>query len=489
MQTTPNLGLKKPEGTDVVDIADLNGNMNVLDAEVVKKASTTTDGRMSKEDFTKLAGIAAGANNYVHPATHPASVIVQDASNRFVTDAEKAGWNAKASTAVATTSANGLMSAGDKGKLDSAVPTKTTAEITYYVRTDGNDNNAGTANTAAGAFRTIQKAVNSVPQIVNHTVTINVAAGTYSEDVILRNFITGDVFNGFILKAANNNQNATNVNSITFKYCTGRVEASGFTATTNSQEGFIALYTRMSVFTNCFVAAPSASAGIALVSSVGRVQGGAVSNRQVGIISNYYSHLYVQDVEGSGNEIGIYAATGAILCPGGIMPSATTQEFVMQGGAIFPLNGVINPWGDNTHSQRSHARAGRNASLSLANNSWTKVVFDTEWDDQLNEYDPTTGRFTAAVAGIYAIDARILITAMPSTSVMYAAIYRNNIQEQANIVHTSIGNADASVFVSGQVELAAGDYIEVFVLQFSGGTRSVPPSLPTYTNLQVTRIA
>ncbi|SDD75764.1 hypothetical protein SAMN02799630_03950 [Paenibacillus sp. UNCCL117] len=118
MQTTPNLGLKKPEGTDVVDIADLNSNADVLDAEVAKKASATADGRMSKEDFAKLAGIAAGANNYVHPATHPASVIVQDASNRFATDAEKAAWNAKASTAVATTSVNGLMSAADKGKLD-----------------------------------------------------------------------------------------------------------------------------------------------------------------------------------------------------------------------------------------------------------------------------------------------------------------------------------------------------------------------------------
>lgn len=30
---------------------------------------------------------------YTHPATHPASVIVQDANNRFVTDVEKNNWN------------------------------------------------------------------------------------------------------------------------------------------------------------------------------------------------------------------------------------------------------------------------------------------------------------------------------------------------------------------------------------------------------------
>ncbi len=210
MKTTGNLGLRKPDGTDIVDIADLNNNMDVLDTEVVKLASTTAPGRMSAADKAKLDGIAAGANNYVHPAgdgslhvpatgtgnsgkvlkagstagsaawgnvafaevngkpttlggygitdaapsshvgaggsahaaattsaagfmstadkakldgiaagannythpaAHPASIITQDANNRLVTDAEKSAWNAKASTAVATTSANGLMAA------------------------------------------------------------------------------------------------------------------------------------------------------------------------------------------------------------------------------------------------------------------------------------------------------------------------------------------------------------------------------------------
>lgn len=32
---------------------------------------------------------------YEHPANHPPSIITQDASNRFVTDAEKTTWNAK----------------------------------------------------------------------------------------------------------------------------------------------------------------------------------------------------------------------------------------------------------------------------------------------------------------------------------------------------------------------------------------------------------
>ena len=62
-------------------------------------ATTTTDGFMSSSDKTKLDGIEAGANAYIHPLSHPPSIIEQDASNRFVTDAEKVEWNGKAAGA------------------------------------------------------------------------------------------------------------------------------------------------------------------------------------------------------------------------------------------------------------------------------------------------------------------------------------------------------------------------------------------------------
>ena len=39
-------------------------------------------------------------------------------THRFITDTERSTWNGKASTAVATQSANGLMSSADKKKLD-----------------------------------------------------------------------------------------------------------------------------------------------------------------------------------------------------------------------------------------------------------------------------------------------------------------------------------------------------------------------------------
>ena len=57
----------------------------VVSSSNIPKASTTVDGKMSKEDKAKLDGIAAGANNYVLPSTLPASMITQDDDHYFVT--------------------------------------------------------------------------------------------------------------------------------------------------------------------------------------------------------------------------------------------------------------------------------------------------------------------------------------------------------------------------------------------------------------------
>lgn len=127
MQQTSNYSLNKPEQTDVVNIEDLNVNFDIIDNEIKKvndnKVSSEAGKGLSANNYTtaektKLSGISTNANNYTHPATHPPDIIAQNSTNRFVTDAEKASWNGKAGTSVATTSTNGLMSTTDKTKLD-----------------------------------------------------------------------------------------------------------------------------------------------------------------------------------------------------------------------------------------------------------------------------------------------------------------------------------------------------------------------------------
>ena len=82
---------------------------NVVSAQDWRAVTDNLKGYMTPELKKKLDGIATGANNYVHPSTHPATMITQDATHRFVSDTEKNTWNSKASTAVVSTTANGLM--------------------------------------------------------------------------------------------------------------------------------------------------------------------------------------------------------------------------------------------------------------------------------------------------------------------------------------------------------------------------------------------
>ena len=94
-----------------------------MNEKLKTKVSVESGKGLSTNDYTtaeknKLAGIAAGANAYAHPSSHPATMIIEDSTHRFVTDVEKSNWNGKAPKDVATTSANGLMAAADKVKLN-----------------------------------------------------------------------------------------------------------------------------------------------------------------------------------------------------------------------------------------------------------------------------------------------------------------------------------------------------------------------------------
>ena len=94
-----------------------------MNEKLKTKVSVESGKGLSTNDYTtaeknKVSGIAAGANAYTHPSSHPATMITEDSTHRFVTDVEKSNWNGKAPKDVATTSVNGLMAAADKVKLN-----------------------------------------------------------------------------------------------------------------------------------------------------------------------------------------------------------------------------------------------------------------------------------------------------------------------------------------------------------------------------------
>jgi hypothetical protein len=112
-----SLNKKHASGSDNQDLSNLvvkvTGSSLVPNTEIAKIHISGSDNQdlsglqpketgkgLSTNDYTtaeqtKLTGIQAGANNYTHPANHPASIITQDVSNRFVNDTEKGIWNGK----------------------------------------------------------------------------------------------------------------------------------------------------------------------------------------------------------------------------------------------------------------------------------------------------------------------------------------------------------------------------------------------------------
>ena len=63
------------------------------------------------DQMTKGAG-------YVHPSTHPATMITEDSTHRFVTDTEKNTWNDKADKTLASATQDGLLSSENFSKLE-----------------------------------------------------------------------------------------------------------------------------------------------------------------------------------------------------------------------------------------------------------------------------------------------------------------------------------------------------------------------------------
>ena len=95
-----------------------------LDAKAYKTVATgEADGLMSASDKSKLDGIESGANKTIVDSALDASSTnsVQNKAVKAALDnkADKTALDTKADTTVATASANGLMSAADKKKLDS----------------------------------------------------------------------------------------------------------------------------------------------------------------------------------------------------------------------------------------------------------------------------------------------------------------------------------------------------------------------------------
>ena len=134
---------------DIVSSGDGNtviSNDVVNNTKLTNMAASTIKGRITSDgdpqDLTPtqvrtMINVENGANNYTHPTTHPATIIVEDTTHRFVTDLEKQTWSDK-QTALGFTpenlanknTANGYAGLDTNGKLnESQIPSLAITDV------------------------------------------------------------------------------------------------------------------------------------------------------------------------------------------------------------------------------------------------------------------------------------------------------------------------------------------------------------------------
>lgn len=208
---------------------------------------------------------------------------------------------------------------------------QTTADIIYYVATNGSDTNNGL--TSATAFKTIAHAISLLPQVINANVKIIVAPGTYNENVEISGFVGKGMLT---LEGSSAVATTHNIISLVVKNCTLYVYAKGFnTIATGSN-----IATLISGCTNCslgFINSTGASSmgGIHVTCSRCSVMFSTISNKLSAIYATGGSTVNSYSNQGSGNTYGLYANDASTIGKGSTQPTGlSANEYTTSGGVI-----------------------------------------------------------------------------------------------------------------------------------------------------------
>lgn len=120
-------------------------------------------------------------------------------------------------------------------------------------------------------------------------------------------------------------------------------------------------------------------------------------------------------------------------------------------------------------------RAYASGATTIADGTDTKVLFATEEYDYNSNFASST--YTAPVNGVYHFDGRVAFnTSIASAVLAYALIYVNGAIAFTGVAQ-SAGYATAAAFtVSGDVYVGAGQAVELWMYQDSGGTEATQAS-------------
>lgn len=187
---------------------------------------------------------------------------------------------------------------------------KLTANRTYYVRTDGSDSNSGLANTAGGAFLTIQKAADVAATEIDastYQVTVQIADGTYTGSTTVRPILGAlpIIFQG-------NNTTPANV----FINSTG-----GCFIVDNAATSIKVIDMKLASTANCLYASPAGKI------EFGNIDFGAATSRHINSAYNGYVGAVSNYAISGGATAHITASGGDVLTSGLTMTITGTPAF------------------------------------------------------------------------------------------------------------------------------------------------------------------
>lgn len=198
---------------------------------------------------------------------------------------------------------------------------------TIYVSKSGND--ASGDGSESSPFATIQYAINSMAKnLENRDITINIASGTYAEDIVVSGFYGGTLRFTFGTVTIN-----------TFSVYESSIIMTGtnlYMAATGKTYGFYC-HRGANVICQLPVSVTGATSGIycAFGSRFSASRAITVNTCATAVVSIYSSYIYISALEGIQNTSGVQASA-AIVSIGSIDSSLATTLYVTQtGGRIF----------------------------------------------------------------------------------------------------------------------------------------------------------
>lgn len=140
---------------------------------------------------------------------------------------------------------------------------------------------------------------------------------------------------------------------------------------------------------------------------------------------------------------------------------------------------------------RPSAGVYHNVAQSIATNTLTTLAMNSErWDHVDVMHDPVTNnsRLICNHAGKYRATANVSFDTN-ATGYRFLDIVKNGGARVALVTCPAISGDYTSLCVTVEVDLAANDYLEVRVLQTSGGALNVPYNADYTPNFTLTRVA